>query len=387
MHNHNKKILVTGGHLTPAIAVISELKKRGYTNFVWVGHKYNQAGSNIPTAEFNTVSELNIPFYNLKTGKLIRDWSTATFLYGIKNLIFVFLGFINAIRIVFKERPDLIMSFGGYLALPIVFAGFLRRTKIITHEQTIVTGLANKLISKFANKILVSWQSSVKYFNQKKVVFTGNPIRSSVFEIADTTLVRDLDSSLPTVLIYGGNQGAHEINKRIFEIINDLIKDFNIIHQTGNSNVTKDNEQALHLKSSLSKELNNRYLPVDYINGNQVGAVMNKADIIVGRSGANTIAEILALGKLSILIPIPQTSHDEQIKNAKYVEEAGLGIYLSQNGLTSQKLYQTILLLRNQLNNGKAANNQDLKIIKESAKKLIKLNAAELVAEQIESIL
>ncbi len=387
MHNHNKKILVTGGHLTPAIAVISELKKRGYTNFVWVGHKYNQAGSNIPTAEFNTVSELNIPFYNLKTGKLIRDWSTATFLYGIKNLIFVFLGFINAIRIVFKESPDLIMSFGGYLALPIVFAGFLKRTKIITHEQTIVTGLANKLISKFANKILVSWQSSVKYFNQKKVVFTGNPIRSSVFEVNDTTLISDFDPTLPTVLIYGGNQGAHEINKRIFEIINDLIKDFNIIHQTGNSNVTKDNEQALHLKSSLSKELNNRYLPVDYINGNQVGAVMNKADIIVGRSGANTIAEILALGKLSILIPIPQTSHDEQIKNAKYVEEAGLGIYLSQNGLTSQKLYQTILLLRNQLNNGKAANNQDLKIIKESAKKLIKLNAAELVAEQIESIL
>lgn len=387
MHNHNKKILVTGGHLTPAIAVISELKKRGYTNFVWVGHKYNQAGSNIPTAEFNTVSELNIPFYNLKTGKLIRDWSTATFLYGIKNLIFVFLGFINAIRIVFKESPDLIMSFGGYLALPIVFAGFLKRTKIITHEQTIVTGLANKLISKFANKILVSWQSSVKYFNQKKVVFTGNPIRSSVFEVNDTTLISDFDPTLPTVLIYGGNQGAHEINKRIFEIINELIKDFNIIHQTGNSNVTKDNEQALHLKSSLSKELNNRYLPVDYINGNQIGAVMSKADIIVGRSGANTIAEILALGKLCILIPIPQTSHDEQIKNAKYVEEAGLGIYLSQNGLTSQKLYQTILLLRNQLNNGKAANNQDLKIIKESAQKLIKLNAAELVAEQIESIL
>lgn len=387
MHNHNKKILITGGHLTPAIAVISELKRRGYTNFVWVGHKYNQAGSNIPTAEFNTVSELNIPFYNLKTGKLIRDWSPTTFLYGIKNLIFVFLGFINAIRIVFKESPDLIMSFGGYLALPIVFAGFLKRTKIITHEQTIVTGLANKLISKFANKILVSWQSSVKYFNQRKVIFTGNPIRSSVFEIVDTTLVRDLDSSLPTVLIYGGNQGAHEINKRIFEIVNELIKDFNIIHQTGNSNVTKDNEQALHLKSSLPKELGNRYLPVDYINGNQVGAVMNKADIIVGRSGANTVAEILALGKLCILIPIPQTSHDEQIKNAKYVEEAGLGIYLSQNGLTSQKLYQTILLLRNQLNNSKAANNQDLLTIKESASKLIKLNAAELVAEQIESIL
>ncbi len=387
MENHNKKILITGGHLTPAVAVINELKKRGYTNFVWVGHKYNQSGSNTPSAEYNTVNELSIPFYHLKTGKLIRDWSPSTFIYGIKNLFAIVGGFINAFTIIRKEKPSLVMSFGGYLALPIVFAAYINGIKIATHEQTIVTGLANKIISKFATKVFISWEDSAKYFNANKVVFTGNPIRSDVFEIQDESLLVNINTTLPTILVYGGNQGAHEINSRIFDILEDLLKDFNVIHQTGNSNVTKDNEQALHIKNSLNKDITNRYIPVDYINSKQVGTVLNKADIIVGRSGANTVAEILALGKLCVLISIPQTSHDEQIKNAKFVEQAGLGIYLTQNGLTPQKLYQTILLLRNQLNNGKSANNKDLQEVKESALKLIKLNAAQIVADQIETLI
>lgn len=388
MDNYNKKILVTGGHLTPAVAVINELRSKGYNNFVWVGHKYNQAGSKIPTAEFNTISDLNIPFYNLRTGKLIRDWSLSTFLYGIKNLIFVMLGLLGAIRIILKERPTLVLSFGGYLALPIVVSARLMGIKVITHEQTLVVGMANKIISRFADRVLISWENSIKYFkNKNKVKFTGNPIRSSIFEIKDDSLIRNLDKSLPTILIYGGNQGAHEINIRVFEIINDLLKDFNVIHQTGNSNVTRDNERSKHIYASLPNEYKNRYVPVEYINQEQVGSVLNKADIIVGRSGANSIAEILALGKLCILIPIPHTSHDEQITNAKFVEASGLGIYLEQDTLLPQKLYQNILILRNQLNANKSANNLNLDEVRNNSKKLIKLDAAELVAQEVIGLL
>ncbi|MBE0573771.1 glycosyltransferase, partial [Candidatus Dojkabacteria bacterium] len=235
MDKFNQKILVTGGHLTPAIAVVTELKKRGYSNFVWIGHKYNQASTKTPSAEFNTVTNSSIPFYNLKTGKLIRDWSFSTFIYGIKNLFWILLGFINSLRIILKERPRLILSFGGYLALPVVITGKLLGARIVTHEQTIVTGLANKIISKFANKVLISWESSFKYFNAAKTIFTGNPIRSEVFEVTNDNLVENLNPDLPTLLIYGGNQGAHEINKRIFDILEDLLNDFNIIHQTGSS--------------------------------------------------------------------------------------------------------------------------------------------------------
>lgn len=385
----NKKILVTGGHLTPAVAVVESLKSKGYSNLIWVGHKYNQAGSKTPTAEFNIVTQqLNIPFYELKTGKLIRDWSISTFIYGIKNLFLILLGFLGAFKILIKEKPSLILSFGGYLALPVVIVSKLLGAKVITHEQTIVVGLANKIISRFADKILVSWENSMQYFSDKKnLIFTGNPIRPSVFRDEDTSLVSALDSSLPTLLIYGGNQGAHEINIRVFDIIEDLVKDFNVIHQTGNSNVTKDKERAKHLKSSLKEPFKNRYVPVEYIDSAHVGAVLKRTDIIIGRSGANSISEILALGKLCILIPIPQTSHDEQVNNAKFVEEIGLGIYLSQNNLPSQKLYQTILLLRNQLNVNKSANNKDLSEIKEKAIKQIKLNATELVTNQVIDLL
>jgi len=387
MENKSKKILITGGHLTPAIAVLMELKSRGYSNFIWVGHKFNQAGSNSPTAEFKTVESLNIPFKNLKTGKLIRDWSLNTFIYGIKNLFFILIGFMSAFIIILKEKPIIVVSFGGYLALPIVIAAKLLAIKIVTHEQTIVTGLANKIISRFANKILISWESSAQYFNKSKTVFTGNPIRESIYSITDMTLLNELDNSLPTVLVYGGNQGAHEINKRVFEIIEDLLKDFNVIHQTGSSNITKDNERSLHIKSSLSLEIKNRYLPIEYINGEHVGAVLNNAEIIIGRSGANTITEILALCKLCILIPIPQTSHDEQIKNAKLVESIGLAMYLDQKNLTSQKLYQSILLLRNQLKLNKAVNNKALDEVKVTAKKLIKTDAAKLVVNEIETLI
>lgn len=387
MKGKNSKILITGGHLTPAIAVLMELRSRGYNNFLWVGHKYNQAKSTTPSAEFNTVHNLGIDFYNLRTGKLIRDWSPSTILYGLKNLFFIVIGLFKSFAIILKTRPDLIISFGGYIALPIVVSAKLLGIKVVTHEQTIVTGLANKLISKFADRIFISWESSRKYFNAKKTIFTGNPIRESVFQVQDSKLTQLLDTNLPTVLIYGGNQGAHEINNKIFEIVEELIKEFNVVHQTGNSNVTKDNLRSQHIKSALNPEFKDRYLPVEYINNEEVGSVLNLADIIVGRSGANTITEILALGKLCILIPIPQTSHDEQIKNAKLVESIGLGMYLNQNGLTPQKLYQSILLLRNQLNINKAVNNQDLDQVLINARNLIKLDAAKLVVNQIEEIL
>lgn len=383
----NKKILITGGHLTPALAVVSELKKRNISNILWVGHKYAQMGTTTPSAEYNQVTSLNIPFISLKTGKLIRDWSFSTFFYGIKNLFSIFLGFLQSFTIILKEKPDLVVSFGGYLALPVVISAKILGRKVITHEQTLVVGLANKIISKLADKVLVSWNESLKYFPKNKTNFTGNPIREDIFKVQQSTLLDELDTTLPILLVYGGNQGAHEINKRIFNILNDLVKDFNIIPQTGNSSVTKDNLQAVHVKASLPLELRNRYKPIEYINGTDVGAVLNKADILVSRSGANTISEILALGKLSILIPIPKTSHNEQTLNAQFVEKNGLAIHLAQDKLSEQKLYQTILLLRNQLKDNRSANNLDLNTVRESAKSLINMNAASNVVDVIEKYL
>ncbi len=382
------KILITGGHLTPAIAVLSELKKRGYQNFLWVGHKYNQLGNKQLSPEYQIVTMNNIPFLNLRTGKIIRSRDLKSFFQLIKQIFLIKFGLIKSFFIILKYRPSIVLSFGGYLAVPVVINAKLFRTKVLTHEQTIVVGSANKLISKLADKILISWDSSRKYFNAKKTILTGNPIRRDIFKVKSETLTQSFNNELPILLIYGGNQGSHEINFRVFDILEEFLNDFNIIHQTGNSSVTNDFTKAKQLKLRLNTVLKDRYTIRDYILPNEIGEALNKADIILCRAGANSISEILALGKMSVLIPIPWASHDEQTKNAELVASTGLGYILKQkDSLTSQTLFQTILLANNQLKSGKGFNNKSIDECKEIAKQYIILDAPSKVADELEKLL
>lgn len=387
MVKNTVKIAITGGHMTPALAVMSELKKRGYASFVWIGNKYNQQGNIEPSPEFNTISSLGIKFVELRTGKLTRKWTPQTIVPGILNFLYIFIGFFKALFIILVEKPTIILSFGGYLAVPIVFWGRVFGKKVLTHEQTIITGLANKVIAKFANRICVSWESSLQYFPKDKVVLTGNPIRREVFLEKNTKLTKDLDSSRPTLYITGGNQGANEINKRIFEILPSLLQECNIIHQTGNSSATNDYRKALDFQKQLPSELMFRYVPIDYVTSDEIGDVFSKSDIVFSRSGANTVSEILALGKLSILMPIPWTSHDEQTKNARFVEETGLAFVLVQkDNLSSQTVYQTVLLAINQLKAEKGFNGEKISKCIELAKSKVILDAPKKVADEIEKL-
>ncbi|MEP7104066.1 MAG: UDP-N-acetylglucosamine--N-acetylmuramyl-(pentapeptide) pyrophosphoryl-undecaprenol N-acetylglucosamine transferase [Candidatus Dojkabacteria bacterium] len=381
-------LLFTGGHVTPALAVISELKKRGYSNFLWTGHKFNQQGNTEVSAEFKLVEEAGIKFINLTTGKLNRKWVLSNFLPSIVSFLKIFVGFFQSLFIIMQYRPRAIISFGGYIAVPIVICAWIFRIKILTHEQTIVTGLANKIISRFANKICISWESSKIYFPANKTILTGNPIRREIFRVEPSDLTKDLDPHKPTVYITGGNQGANEINKRVFDFLPNLLQECNIIHQTGNSSVTSDYRKALELKKGLKGELAIRYAPIDYVGSKEIGDVFNKADIVFARSGANTVSEIMALGKLAILMPIPWTSQDEQTKNAKLVEETGLGFIITQkDNLPSQKVYQTILLGLNQIKTGKGFNGKNIDACKEIAKGKIILEAPQNVADEIENLI
>ncbi|MFS8130558.1 MAG: UDP-N-acetylglucosamine--N-acetylmuramyl-(pentapeptide) pyrophosphoryl-undecaprenol N-acetylglucosamine transferase [Candidatus Dojkabacteria bacterium] len=388
MSKKSNLILFTGGHATPALAVISELKKRGYTNFLWVGHKYNQQGNTEVSPEFKLVEEAGIKFIDLKTGKLNRKWTLQNFLPSVLSILMIFYGFIQSKLILLRNRPAIVVSFGGYLAVPVVIIAWVLRIKIITHEQTIVTGLANKIISKFANKVCISWESSKQFFPSNKTVLTGNPIRREVFKIESTDLIKDLDPKKPTLYITGGNQGAHEINKRVFEYLPNLLQECNIIHQTGNSTATNDYQKAIEMKKELPGDISIRYVPVDYVKSNEIGAVFNKADVIFSRSGANTITELLALGKLSILMPIPWTSGDEQTKNARILEETGLGfIIIQKDNLTSKQIYQTILLSLNQIKTGKGFNGRSIDECIEVASSKIILDAPQKVVDVIEGVM
>jgi len=387
--SHKKDlILITGGHLTPAVAVLSELRKRGFNNFLWVGHKYNQAGNKEFSPEYQTIKNSNIEFIDLKTGKIIRKWTRETFIYGLKQFYLVFVGLFKSLFIILNKKPKLILSFGGYLAVPIVIWAKFLGVKVITHDQVVTPGLANKIISRFADKILVSWESSKKFFNSNKTIFTGNPIRREIFLVKSNTLTKDFFNDLPILYITGGNQGANEINKRIFPILNMLLEDCNIIHQTGNSTTTNDYQKALDLQKNLPQQLRYRYLVKDYILADEIGEAFNKSNLIFSRAGGNTVVEILALGKLAIFMPIPWASHDEQTKNAEMVKSTGLGYILIQKDyLSAQTVYQTILLGLSQYKKEKGFDNRDLKIAIDNAKSLVVLDAPIRVVDEIESIL
>jgi UDP-N-acetylglucosamine--N-acetylmuramyl-(pentapeptide) pyrophosphoryl-undecaprenol N-acetylglucosamine transferase len=339
----NSKILITGGHLTPALAVVDELKKQGFHKIIWIGTKYNQAGNKNLSPEFNIITSKKIKFYDIKAGKLSRTWSLKTIWPATRNFIFILIGFINSFIILLKERPKIIVSFGGYIALPIVIVGKLMKIKTVTHEQTLTIGLANKIISKFADKIFVSWPDSLKHFPKEKTILTGNPIRKEILKRPKKSQLTSFENNLPIILITGGNQGANFINKNIFEILPKLLKKYNVIHQTGNSSVTLDYEKALNIKKELNDSYNQRYKVFTYLNASQMSEALWYSDLVISRAGANTVTELALLGKKTILIPIPWGTNNEQYKNAKFLEKNLNAVVLEQNNtFTSENLLATI---------------------------------------------
>lgn len=375
-----KKILIVGGHLTPALAVASELIETEVLDILWAGTKYSQTTDKSLSAEFETVKSRRIRFIDFKAGKLWRKWTPQTLPIAFTNLINIPLGFIRAVVIISKEKPDLVLSFGGYLALPIVIVARMFGKKIITHEQTVVIGLANKIIALFAHKVCHSWGTTLTS-NDSKNVFTGNPVRKEVFASSGSEF--KFQNKLPTIFITGGNQGANTINKRISPILSELLKHANVIHQTGKSSLTNDFAKAMSDKNNLEKEKQDRYIVVDRIFGNEIGEAFHRADLVLSRSGANTITELLLLAKPAVLIPIPWSSNNEQQKNAEMLAKIGLAKIIRQyDELPAETILKELLSAIQLLKDGKNFINGSLENTKVLAKTMVKKDAAKIIAKE-----
>ncbi|MBU0976602.1 MAG: UDP-N-acetylglucosamine--N-acetylmuramyl-(pentapeptide) pyrophosphoryl-undecaprenol N-acetylglucosamine transferase [Patescibacteria group bacterium] len=376
------KFLITGGHLTPALATIEELRSRGYTQFFWFGRKKTMTGDKNYSAEYEVVyKDLNIPFEDIVTGKIVRFKSVSSFISFLINIVKIPIGIIQSLFLLLKDRPTVIVSFGGYIAVPVVIAGWLLRIPIITHEQTVVTGIANKVVAKFAKKVLISWQESSGYFDKRKVIVSGNPVRKEIFNM--TTDIYRVNEKLKTIYITGGNQGAHIINQNVLEIVEELLKSFNVIHQTGLTTVTRDFERCEKLEKSLTGRTKGTYIVRGSTYGPQIGEIFTKADLIVSRSGANICSDILALGKLAVLIPIPWTNQNEQFLNAKMLESLGVSIIIEEKDLTPNTLKDSIRKAMKNISKGKDFNNLNLKETEKKAKEKINLRAAEIIADVV----
>ncbi len=312
----------------------------------------------------------NINYRRVMSGKQRVYFSLLNYTDKIK----IFLGILEAIWKMFWIYPDVVFSKGGYGSVPVLFAARFLKIPVIIHESDSAPGRANMWASKFATKIAVSFPEAASFFDEKKVAWTGNPIRDEikkpVMEGAHEYL--KFDSNVKTILILGGSQGSQIINNILIDTVPTLIDSYQIIHQTGKNNYkeVKDTTNLL-LKTHPHS---NRYACFPYLNDVAMKMSAGAADLVISRAGS-AIFEIASWNKPSILIPITETNNDHQRKNAYHYARSGACIVIEENNLTPEIFIAEInrLLHRPDL----------LEEMKESAKQFAKPDAGRLIAKQI----
>lgn len=336
-----KKVVIVGGHLTPALAVADGLAQKKNYRVIFFGRKKATDGSNNLSAEYREVTKREIPFVAIIAGRLTRKFTK----YTIPSLLKIPLGFLLSFLYLLKYRPGTVIAFGGYLSTPVIFSAWLLGIDSITHEQAAVPGLANRINSLFVKKIFLSWPGVRGEFPVEKCEVIGTPAAGllSRKSSSDKKLNSFVSKGGDMVVVLGGSQGSHAINGFIFKNL-DLFGSYNILHQLGTADYLGDHAKA----STISK---NTYLAVDYISPEDLGAVLHHAKFVISRSGANTVWDLAALTKPAIFIPLPIAAGDEQTKNARILETAGSAIILNQKGLSRQTMKESIAQMEKDLAN------------------------------------
>lgn len=322
----------TGGHHNSALVLAQYFLSQKH-NVYWYGHKKSSRRDQNDSAEYIEVTASKIKFFDLPAGRANLNLS---------ELIRLPYGFLIALKHLINHKPTAVISFGGYLGATTALAAYILGIPIYLHEQTVVAGKANLLISRLARRVYLTWNSSLKFFPKRKSLVVGLPLRRS---IKTATPKKLFDRKHPILLVMGGKQGAHTVNQFIFEHISDLLLDFNIIHQTGTSSETGDYDHALALGGSLGS-LSDSYLPMGYITENEIGTYLKSADYYLGRSGAHITYELLLLQLKAVLVPLTFTHQREQHKNALELVKVSQAVVLSQSNLTLKNLRGAIAELK-----------------------------------------
>ncbi len=384
----NKRIVITGGgsggHVSVATGFIDALNEK-YTNvsenLLYITSDLGMVGEkNATTIEQRRMEGRDVKFVAIRAGKFQRRFEFST----ITLLLRTFLGIIDAYKYVKEFKPDLIFCTGGYLGVPIGISAWLQGIPLYLHEQTAAVGLSNKLTSYFAKRVYITFPSSKQYFNPRKVLHTGNILRSSIFDPKKIDTKSDLykavedmkkrQKDLPILYISGGGQGSHILNTIVRELMKYALLDYQIILQTGDNQVFKDFDVLTTDWKKLSPDLRKRMYVTKFVSDNEIGYVFKTMDLFVGRSGANTVYELGVLGKQSVLVPIPWVTHNEQELNARILEELGLSKIILEGEITPDKLNQTIL---------KSLRNHTQQVNEEKRKEIFTLNAPELILKDI----
>jgi UDP-N-acetylglucosamine--N-acetylmuramyl-(pentapeptide) pyrophosphoryl-undecaprenol N-acetylglucosamine transferase len=334
MKTSEQNILLTGGHAaTTGIAVVEEIRKTEKlkdAKIYWIGSQTAIEGSKISTMEFRIFPRIGVTFIPIIAGKIQTKFTPHT----IPSILKIPVGFIQAFWFLLKINPDVVLSFGGYTSFPVVFWSWVFGIPVILHEQTVAAGRAAIASTFFVRKIALAREESQKYFPKEKTVVTGNPLMSNVLSVKPKKVLGDS----PTILVIGGSRGSNFINELVVDIAKTLLSRFVIIHVTGQ----RDFEKIEKFKETLPQNLKQNYKTYLSIDPLEIGSYYSQVDLIISRSGANSISEILYTKRPAILIPLPRTFINEQVKNARYAESFGFSTVFLEKEATPEVVMKEI---------------------------------------------
>lgn len=312
-----KTVMITGGHLSPVLTIIPELKQKGYS-LVVVGRLTTFNNIRSPSLEYQLLSKNpELVFYPLKSGRFTSgQWSTLP----LEGYLFL-KALWQTWQIFQQQKPDLVLSFGGYLSLPVCLLAKLKQIPIRLHEQTICPGRANLLLSRLADKIFITFPESAAYFPEQKTVLSGIGLRAEYAKQQPPTDFKK--GSKPLLLVMGGSSGSHSLNVLINTLLSKLTSSFQIVHQTGDN-------QYQDYKLAKSKQ-NRNYYPVRYLLPKNIGYFYHRADLVISRSGANTFFELIKFKIPSILVPLPWSANQEQQQHAQILAKHGVAKVFDQS--------------------------------------------------------
>jgi UDP-N-acetylglucosamine--N-acetylmuramyl-(pentapeptide) pyrophosphoryl-undecaprenol N-acetylglucosamine transferase len=347
----------TGGHIFPGIAVAMEVLKRYPGSdilFITGGRQIENE-----LLQNTGIKRVAITVEGIKGRGLAKT---------IKATLKLPYGFFQSLSIIKRFSPDIVLGVGGYTAGPVCLAAKLLRIKTVIHEQNSYPGVTNRLLSRFVDRVFLSFKGSKIYFSGDKIFITGNPIRSE-FLTGEEGLKRD--SRRFAILVTGGSQGASAINdafiaalKRIKEMGLDPL----ITHQTGQA----DFENVVRQYKDKGLEGDIKPFIKD------IAGAYRQADIVIGRAGAGTVFELAALGKPSILIPFPYAADDHQTTNARMLADAGGAMMINQRDLDPERLADVLI--------GFMKDKSSLEGMSKQARKAAMPDAAKLIVDKMEEM-
>ena len=321
----------SGGHIYPALGVAAQLKTEYQAEILFLGSDDGLETQLVPAAGLRLAT--------VKAGKVRRyiSWQT------VKGIMRIPFGTVQAIEVVRRFRPDAVFTSGGYVAVAAGVAAYLNRVPLLMHQQDVPPNLSNKQVAPLATRISVAFEESLAYFPAQKTRVLGNPVRQVILDIRQVgpLVARErfgLAGEQPMLLVTGGSQGARHLNQVVVQALPELLKTCQVLQISGQELHQETLEQANGVLARVDPALRAGYKLVPYLN-EEMGAALQAADLVICRSGASTLSELITLGKPGLLVPLPPAiGKSPQEANAAMFERRRAGLVIKDADLEPELL-------------------------------------------------